>query len=363
MRSLWPTRRPLAARRLPQALVGGDDQRRSGRRSTTSRFPLVAILVLDASAFEVAVLGTVDVPAVHPLHAAGGRLGRPPAAPSDPHRRRLRARALLATVPIAYVADVAHARAALRRRLPRRRSSRSSSTSRTSRTSRRSSIATRSSRGTRSSRSAARPHRSAGRGSAALLVEVFTAPVRRSRRRAQLRRLGAVPPRDPQARGATARSRATIDGRKPSLWIELKEGLRFVLGNPNLRAQAGLHGDLELLLERRVLDLPRVRRAGARPLRRRSSGSSSRSAPPVRSLAALTATRLPRRFGIGPTTIAVARALGAGDAARRLRARRATQRSRSSSPRCSSSASRSSSTTSSRSATGRRSARRGSRVA
>jgi MFS family permease len=28
-------------------------------------------------------------------------------------------------------------------------------------------------------------------------------------------------------------------GAKPSMWTELKEGLRFVLGNPNLRAQAG----------------------------------------------------------------------------------------------------------------------------
>src|SRR4029077_20186745 len=32
---------------------------------------------------------------------------------------------------------------------------------------------------------------------------------------------------------------ATVDGRKASLWSDLKEGLRFVLGNPNLRAQAG----------------------------------------------------------------------------------------------------------------------------
>ena len=32
---------------------------------------------------------------------------------------------------------------------------------------------------------------------------------------------------------------ATTAEAKPSLWRELKEGLRFVLGNPNLRAQAG----------------------------------------------------------------------------------------------------------------------------
>ena len=35
------------------------------------------------------------------------------------------------------------------------------------------------------------------------------------------------------------RSAATPGGEQSSLWIELKEGLRFVLGNPNLRAQAG----------------------------------------------------------------------------------------------------------------------------
>ena len=32
---------------------------------------------------------------------------------------------------------------------------------------------------------------------------------------------------------------STADGSKTSVWTELKEGLRFVLGNPNLRAQAG----------------------------------------------------------------------------------------------------------------------------
>ena len=52
--------------------------------------PLVAILVLDASAFEVAALGTVRVPPVHHLHAAGRRVGRPPAPTTDPDRGRLR---------------------------------------------------------------------------------------------------------------------------------------------------------------------------------------------------------------------------------------------------------------------------------
>ena len=34
-------------------------------------------------------------------------------------------------------------------------------------------------------------------------------------------------------------STATTTETKRNLWAELKEGLRFVLGNPNLRAQAG----------------------------------------------------------------------------------------------------------------------------
>jgi hypothetical protein len=41
-------------------------------------------------------------------------------------------------------------------------------------------------------------------------------------------------------------ARETADGSKPSLWTELKEGLRFVLGNPNLRAQAGCTGTSNL---------------------------------------------------------------------------------------------------------------------
>ena len=50
----------------------------------------VAIVVLDASAFEVALLGTLNFPAVHPLHAARRRLGRPAAEAADPDHGRLR---------------------------------------------------------------------------------------------------------------------------------------------------------------------------------------------------------------------------------------------------------------------------------
>ena len=63
-----------------------------GSQAGQLALPLVAILVLDASAFEVAVLGTVEFLPVHHLHAPRRRLGRPAAATADPHRRRLRPR-------------------------------------------------------------------------------------------------------------------------------------------------------------------------------------------------------------------------------------------------------------------------------
>jgi len=101
----------------------------------------------------------------------------------------------------------------------------------------------------------------------------------------------------------------SADGRKPSMWFELKEGLRFVTGNPNLRAQAGctatsnLFSSLafaiflvfavrELQLSAAVIGL--VFSVGA-------AGSL---------LAAFTARRISDRFGIGPTSIVMAAAFG-----------------------------------------------------
>ncbi len=96
----------------------------------------------------------------------------------------------------------------------------------------------------------------------------------------------------------------TSDGLRPSLWTDLKEGLRFVLGNPNLRAQAGCTAtsnlfssvafSIFLVFAVRTLELSPgvigiVFSIGA-------AGSL---------VAALTATRLSNRFGIGRTTIAV----------------------------------------------------------
>jgi MFS family permease len=97
---------------------------------------------------------------------------------------------------------------------------------------------------------------------------------------------------------------APADGSKPSLWSELKVGLRFVLGNPNLRAQAGCTATsnffsnvsfaVVLVFLVRELEL--------------SAGEIGivLSVGSVGSLvAAFSAMRLSRRFGIGPTTIAV----------------------------------------------------------
>jgi len=97
---------------------------------------------------------------------------------------------------------------------------------------------------------------------------------------------------------------AATTEERTSLWFELKEGLRFVLGNPNLRAQAGctatsnlffsLGFAIYLVYAVRVLDLSPgvigiVFSIGA-------AGSM---------LGAFTARRISRRFGIGPTTIGV----------------------------------------------------------
>ena len=181
MRRFWPTGEPLAPRRLPK-LWSAETVSQFGMQVSQLAIPLVAVIVLDASAFEVARSAIGRVPPVHPLHAARqasgstglrrrpilivGRL-RPCGASRERSRSRTRADALTLG-------------AALRRRLPRRTSARSSSTSPTSRTCRRSSSASRSSRATRSSRSAARRPRIAGPGFAGLRPGRSPRPTRSS---------------------------------------------------------------------------------------------------------------------------------------------------------------------------------------
>ena len=311
--------------------------------------PLVAILVLDASAFEVAALATVEfLPFILFTLPAGVWVDRLPRRPILIVGDLARA-ALLATIPIAYVADVltlgqlfvvgflvgsfqVFFDVAYQSYLPVARRT-----------------ASRSSRGTRSSRSAARPRRSAGRASAA-------SSSRSSPRRTPIlarRRRASSPPglfilgiRKEEPRPEVV----TVDGSKPSLWYELKEGLRFVLGNPNLRAQAGLHRDLELLLERRVLDHPRVRRPRARPVAGRDRARLLASGPSGSLIAAFTATVSRIGSASGRRSIADRDALRADDRCSiAVRPGRERRRSRSSSRLSSSSGSRSSSTTSSRS--------------
>jgi MFS family permease len=102
---------------------------------------------------------------------------------------------------------------------------------------------------------------------------------------------------------------AAPEGEKPSMLTELKEGLRFVLANPNLRAQAGctatsnffssLAFSIILVFAVRELDLS----AGLIGL--------VLSIGAVGGLvAALVATRLSSRFGIGPVTIVTAAFFG-----------------------------------------------------
>jgi MFS family permease len=99
------------------------------------------------------------------------------------------------------------------------------------------------------------------------------------------------------------------DGTKPSLWAELKEGLGFVLRNPNLRAQAGctatsnLFSSLAfavfLVFAVRELELS----AGVIGLIFSIGAAGSL-------VAALTARRIAGRFGIGPTSIVTAALFG-----------------------------------------------------
>jgi MFS family permease len=94
------------------------------------------------------------------------------------------------------------------------------------------------------------------------------------------------------------------NGERTSLWTELKEGLRFVLGNANLRAQAGCTASSNFFsnVSFAIIIVFLVRELGL------SAGvvGLSLSLGSVGSLiAAFTATRISGRFGIGPTTIGV----------------------------------------------------------
>ena len=177
MRRLLPGR-PVAAPRLPQALGGRDDQPVFGSQFSQLALPLVAVILLDASAFECRA----------PRRRSSSCRSSSSALPAGVWVDRLRRKPILVIGDLGPRASArldsarvrvrrAHDLAALRRRLRSSASARSSSTSPTSRTSRRSSSATSSSRATRSSRSAARRHSSPARAPRAPSSSALGAPV------------------------------------------------------------------------------------------------------------------------------------------------------------------------------------------
>ena len=272
-----------------------------GTQVSNLAIPLVAVLVLDASTFEVAALGTIlFLPFILFTLPAGVWVDRLPRRPiliiGDLGRA-----GLLATIPIAYLADVLTLEqlyvvsflvgvctvffdVAYQSYLP-------SLVERNQIIDGNSKLEI--------SRSAAQI---GGPGLGGLLVEVFTAPYAvlvdaLSFLGSGLFLLGI---RSPEERPAGVGEHE----KRSSMWVELKEGLRFVLGDPNLRAQAGctstsnfffsLGGAIYIVYFVRELELSPA--AIGFVFSVGSLGSL---------VAAFTSSRISRRFGIGPTTIAV----------------------------------------------------------
>ncbi len=273
-----------------------------GTQISQLALPLVAVLVLDASAFEVAALGTVlFLPFIFFTLPAGVWVDRWPRRPilivGDLGRA-----VLLATIPLAYVADVLTLAqlfvagflygvctvffdVAYQSYVP-------------SLVEREQIIEGNSK--LEFSRSAAQI---AGPGLGGVLIQIFTAPYAvlvdaLSFLGSGLFVLSIRNRVEPHVAVAAA-------GDRSNLWTEAKEGLRFVLGNPYLRAQAGCTAtsnfffyvafSIILVYYVRVLDL--------------SPGAIGIvfSIGSIGSLvAALTTGRLTGRFGVGPMTLAAA---------------------------------------------------------
>jgi MFS family permease len=300
MRSLWPT----------GGLWRHGDFLRLWSASTVSLFgtqisqlalPLAAVLVLDASAFEVAALGTVEfLPFILFTLPAGvwvDRLRRRPILIAGDLGRAV----LLATIPIAYFADVltlgqlfvvgflvgvctVFFDVAYMSYLP-------SLVERNAIIEGNSKLQV--------SQSAAQI---SGPGFAGLLIEIFTAPY--AVLVDALSFLGSaaflIRIRTPEESPRPAMTGAD----KSSIWTELKEGLRFVLGNPNLRAQAGCTATSNFFFNVAfaIIVVFFVRELGLSP----GLIGLVFSVSAVGSLVgAFTSRRISERFGIGVTTIGV----------------------------------------------------------
>jgi len=278
-----------------------------GSQISQLAIPLTAILVLDATAFEVAALTTVEfLPFIIFTLPAGvwvDRMRRRPILIAGDVVRAL----LLGSIPIAYVLDAltlgqlfvvgflfgictVFFDVAYQSYLPSlvERNQIIEGNSKLEIT-----------------RSAAQI---GGPGLGGVLIQVFTAPyavlldaVSFAASALAIFRIRAVEETPPTVERS--------DGKKSSMWTELKEGLRFVLSNPNLRAQAGCTStsnffssvsfSIILVYAVRELDLSPGLIGFVFSL-----GALGGLA------AALTATRISSRFGIGPTTIVMAAFFG-----------------------------------------------------
>jgi MFS family permease len=301
MRSLWP-QGGLWRHRDFLKLWSAETISAFGSTIDDIAFPLVAILVLDASAFEVAALGTVlFLPFILFTLPAGvwvDRLPRRPILIVGDFGRAV----LYATVPIAYVAEVltlwqlyvvgflvgvfqVFFDVAYQSYLP-------SLVDRDQIIEGNSKLQV--------SQSAAQV---SGPGLGGILVQVLTAPYAVLVDALSFVASGLFILRIRTHEEAPERATAP-DGTKTSFWADVKEGLRFVLGNPNLRAQAGCTGTSNLFfsLAFSVFLVFAVRELGLSP---GAIGIVFSIGAAGSFVAALTATRVSRRFGIGPTTIAV----------------------------------------------------------
>jgi MFS family permease len=305
MRSLWPTG-GLWRHQDFLKLWSAETVSQFGTQVSLLAIPFVAVLVLDATTFQVAALGVVDfLPFMIFTLPAGvwvDRLRRRPILIAGDFGRA----ALLATIPIAYVLDVltlgqlyvvgflvgtctVFFDVAYQSYLPslveRHQIIEGNSKLEISRSS----------------------AQIAGPGFAGLLIQAFTAPYAVLIDAISFLGSGMFIFRIRKVEEPSAVHDA--DGNKTSLWIELKEGLRFVLGNPNLRAQAGCTATSNFFsnVSFAIIIVFFVRKLGL------SAGvvGLTISLGSVGSLAAaLTATRISRRFGIGPTTIVASALFG-----------------------------------------------------
>jgi MFS family permease len=299
MRSLWP-RGGLWRHPDFLKLWSAETISQFGTQVSQLALPFVAIVVLDSSTFEVALLGAIEfLPFILFTLPAGvwvDRLRRRPILIAGDFGRAV----LLASIPVAYVADVltiwqlyavgflvgictVFFDVAYMSYLPS--------------LVQREQIIEGNSK-LEISRSTAQV---AGPGLSGAIIEVFTAPYAVLLDAISFVSSGLFLLRIDKEEHV---ARNDAEAPKSSLWTELKEGLRFVLGNPNLRAQAGCTATSNFFsnVVFAVVLVFAVRELGL-------SAGVIGIAFSIGSLGALvaafTSTRLSRRFGIGPTTIAV----------------------------------------------------------